>query len=64
MHQTSWQRNTLISFNIPTQMIIKRATLEDCHIETDIAIAIDVLRAFTTSAFDLEVRLRFIDRLG
>lgn len=32
-------------------MIIKRATLEDCHIETDTVIVIDVLRAFTTSAF-------------
>lgn len=32
-------------------MIIKRATLEDCHNENDTAIVIDVLRAFTTSAF-------------
>jgi 2-phosphosulfolactate phosphatase len=32
-------------------MIIKRATLEDCHKDTDTAIAIDVIRAFTTSAF-------------
>jgi 2-phosphosulfolactate phosphatase len=32
-------------------MIIKRATLENCHIETDTVIVIDVLRAFTTSAF-------------
>lgn len=32
-------------------MIIKRATLEDCHEETDTTVVIDVLRAFTTSAF-------------
>jgi 2-phosphosulfolactate phosphatase len=32
-------------------MIIKRATLEDCDEEKDTAIVIDVLRAFTTSAF-------------
>lgn len=32
-------------------MIIKRATLEDSHYEKDTAIVIDVLRAFTTSAF-------------
>lgn len=32
-------------------MIIKRATLENCDREVDTAIIIDVLRAFTTSAF-------------
>jgi phosphosulfolactate phosphohydrolase-like enzyme len=32
-------------------MILKRATLGDRHKETDTAIAIDVLRAFTASAF-------------
>ena len=32
-------------------MNIHRATINDCHLETDTAIVIDVLRAFTTAAF-------------
>ena len=50
-HLTSRQRNPLSSYNFSTYMIIKRATLENGHKDTDTAIAIDVIRAFTTSAF-------------
>ena len=32
-------------------MQIKRATLENCHDETDTVVVIDVLRAFTTAAY-------------
>ena len=32
-------------------MQIKRATLENCHEETDTVVVIDVLRAFTTAAY-------------
>lgn len=34
-------------------MIIKRATIANCHLEKDTVIVIDVLRAFTTAAFAL-----------